>query len=195
LVTKGSVLVASPGGAREGAYPKRILVPLDGSLRTESVLPVAARLAGSEGAEVILAHVVVEPSPNGVLSAKSDVELAKELTNRLESGAERYLEHLRTHVLRDVGAVKTLVARSPDEGRCLLDIIERQAVDFVVLSAHGASCDPARTFGSVTAQLLWHSRVPLLVLQDLHDFAVDAAVESGGRGAPALRAQFAEDAT
>ena len=48
--SRSSVLVArGPHGDRPA--PKRILVPLDGSLRTESVLPIAARIAAAHGAE------------------------------------------------------------------------------------------------------------------------------------------------
>jgi nucleotide-binding universal stress UspA family protein len=37
---------------------QRILVPLDGSTRAESALPVAARLAKASGGSVILLHVL-----------------------------------------------------------------------------------------------------------------------------------------
>ena len=67
-VSRGSVLVApSTSPVPAVISPKRILVPLDGSLRTESVLPTVARIANAYGAEVLLVHVVPEPVPSALL--------------------------------------------------------------------------------------------------------------------------------
>jgi nucleotide-binding universal stress UspA family protein len=194
-VAKGSVFVARSLPQRVASTPRRVLVPLDGSVRTESVLPMAARMAYAEAAEVLLVHVVVEPIPNRVLAASEDVAIARELARRLEVAAKRYLDHLAEHLLRDVPSVRTVVKRQADEGRCLLDLIEREGVDLVVLSAHGASCDPARTFGSVTAQLLWHSPAPLLVIQDLEEIGLGAVRNGEEVAPPTPRGSFGEDAT
>jgi nucleotide-binding universal stress UspA family protein len=168
-----SVFVAhsSAGGhgaaERHATAPKRILVPLDGSLRTESVLPAAVRLANAHGAELLLIHVVQEPVATALLDGPGDMELAQELAARLESGARRYLVHLEHQLAHEITAVHSLVVRHASERQCLLDVTQRENVDLILLSAHGSACDSARSFGSVTAYLLTHSMVPLLVLQDL----------------------------
>lgn len=57
--------------AREAA-PRRLLVPLDGSVRTESVLPTAARIASASGGELLLVHVVQEArSPDSSILLQS----------------------------------------------------------------------------------------------------------------------------
>jgi len=63
--------------------------------------------------------------------------------------------------------VRTLVLRSADEKQTLLEVSQKERCDLVVVAAHGSTCNPALTCGSVTAHLLAHSAVPLLVLQDL----------------------------
>ena len=76
-MTRGSVFIAhSSPAAPSVALPKRILVPLDGSLRTESVLPTAARIARAYGAEILLVHVVQAPIASSVLRAGAELELA-----------------------------------------------------------------------------------------------------------------------
>ncbi|HEV2579991.1 MAG TPA: universal stress protein, partial [Ktedonobacteraceae bacterium] len=40
---------------------KKILVPLDGSVRAESALPVAARIARASGGSIMLVQVVTIP--------------------------------------------------------------------------------------------------------------------------------------
>jgi nucleotide-binding universal stress UspA family protein len=167
-VARGSVLIARPGpaGAIDGA-PKRILVPLDGSLRAESVLPTAVRIASAHDAEMLLAFVVREQVATAVLRAPEDLQTARRLAARLEIGGEVYLNGLRDQLLREGASVRTLVVRSTDERRSILDLSRTERSDLIVLSAHGSTCNPALTCGSVTAHLIAHSVVSLLVLQDL----------------------------
>ena len=188
-VTRGSVFVVHSSAAPSVVVPKRILVPLDGSLRTESVLPTAARIACAYHAELVLVHVVQEPVASSVLRTGEDLELATELAGRLESNAQQYLDTLRDRLAHQVPAVRTLVVRHANERQCLLELSQREHVGLVVLSAHGVACDPARSFGSVTMHLLAHSVAPLLVLQDLatEQARPDALTE---RLAPSLRASY-----
>jgi len=192
-VTRSSVFIAHSSAAARVVMPTRILVPLDGSLRTESVLPTAARLATAYGAELVLVHVVQEPTMSSVLRAGDDLQLATELAARLEASANGYLKGLRVRLTHEVPSVRTLVVRHANERQGLLEVSQREGADLVVLSAHGVACDPARSFGSVTAHLLTHSTVPLLVLQDLPP-QLPHAFELTELHAPALRASFTPEA-
>src|SRR5664280_2478234 len=82
----GLVLLVPPSApeARIVHY-RRLLVPLDGSSRAESTLPLALRLAKAEGAELLLAHVVPVPELTevGPLEA-GDLELRGQLVRRNE---------------------------------------------------------------------------------------------------------------
>lgn len=194
-VIRGSVLIAhASSSAPTVVVPKRILVPLDGSLRTEAVLPTTARIASTFGAELLLVHVVQEPIASSVLCADEDLELAKQLAARLASRAEHYLEGIRDRLAHEVPSVRALVVRHPNERQCLLELSQREQVDLFVLSAHGAACDPARTFGSVTAHLVTHSVLPVLVLQDLPRELLDWPHDIGEQLAPPLRASFPPEA-
>ena len=173
-VARGSVLVArssSPAAERRRCAAKPwILVPLDGSARTEKrVLPTATRIANAHGAELVLVHVVEEPQPTGVLRAAEDLELARELATRLESRAHRYLERIRDSLTREGLAVRALVVRHLDGRQALLEARRqsRAGRSRRPLGTRRATCNAARPFGSVTAHLLANSLVPLLVLQDL----------------------------
>jgi nucleotide-binding universal stress UspA family protein len=194
-VTRGSVLVvrASSRPATDPS-PKRILVPLDGSLRSESVLPTAVRIAGDHGAELLLAFVVVEPAPTAVLRAPEDLGVARELAARLERAGTRYLEGLRGQLERDGAAVRTFVLRGADEKQALLDLSIKERCDLIVLSAHGSTCNPSLTSGSVAAHLLTLSTIPLLVVQDLRDAELrEADGDQREQRAPPLRASFPVD--
>ncbi len=167
-LVRGSVLLVHSATATPLVVaPARILLPLDGSRRGESVLPAAARLANAHHAELLLVHVVQEPLPTALLDAEEDMALAQQLATRLEAAAGQYLSRLQQQLTHDGTAVATLVARHANAWQCLLELSAREHADLVVLSAHGAACDAARSFGSVTTHLLTHSKVPVLVLQDL----------------------------
>jgi nucleotide-binding universal stress UspA family protein len=184
------VFVARSSVAPTVVVPKRILVPLDGSLRTESDLPTAARIASAYDAELLLVHVVQEPVASSVLRAGNGLELATELAAQLETSAEQYLSTVRDRLAREVPAIRTLVVRHTNERQCLIELSQQEHVDLVVLSAHGVACDPARPFGSVTAHLLTHSVVPLLVLQDLAREEQERTDDFTDRLAPPLRASY-----
>lgn len=185
----GSVLVAPP----ETAAPvKRILVAVDGSLRSQSVLPEVAQLARFHGAEVVLMHVVCEPKPTAILCSEQDLSLARSLASRLQVGAERYLTQLRERLFAEVAVVETLVLREADQRRALLDAASQRRADLLVLAAHGATCDAERLFGSVAAYALAHGKLPLLVLQDLPSLerkSVAPSARSSERP-PSVRASF-----
>jgi nucleotide-binding universal stress UspA family protein len=172
--------------------PTRILVPLDGSPRTESVLPAVARIASTYGAEILLVHIVQEPLPTALLRSPDDMDVARRLAQRLESGARRYLDDLGRQLAHEVDAVRTLVVRGANEYQSLLEISQNERTDLMVLSAHGSGCDSTQSFGSVTAYLLTHSTIPLLVLQDLPAKELHP-VTQGSEKPPSLRASYAPE--
>jgi nucleotide-binding universal stress UspA family protein len=185
------LVVRSAGGEKVPPAVTRILLPLDGSPRAESVLPTAARIARAHEAEILLAHIVTEPGPTAMLRAGADLDLAHQLAVRIESRAKQYLEGLCERLRREGLSARSVVTRRADERQSLLDVARTEAVDLVVLSAHGSTCNPARSFGSVAAHLLAHSSVSLLVLQDIPEAGVDRARDAADNDpSPELRASF-----
>jgi nucleotide-binding universal stress UspA family protein len=162
----GSILLTAPQSSAR-VPPNRILVPLDGSLRSECVLPIAADLARLHGAEVLLVHVVTKPTQTAVLSSPDDMRLVSSLASRVQTNAEAYLARIRARLLPDVRAVSTLVIRGTEERQALLDVAVQQAADMLVLTAHGSTCNLGRAFGSVASYLLAHARLPIFVFQDV----------------------------
>lgn len=183
--SSGSILFTQPGGTAS-VPPRRLLVPLDGSVRSESVLPTVVGLARLHAAAVLLVHVVKEPSPTGFLAEEDDLKLARTLASRIEGHAEAYLRRIRAQLLSDVATVETLVVRRDDERKALLDIAAKETSDLIVLTAHGTTCDSEIPFGSVAAYLLTHSTLPLLVFQDLSRHAARALRGSGMRMSPRI---------
>jgi nucleotide-binding universal stress UspA family protein len=194
-LARSSVFIAHSSSTLPAAVtPTRILVPLDGSPRAESVLPSVARIASTYGAEILLVHIVQEPLRTALLRAPDDMDFARRLAQRLESGAIRYLDELRGQLAHEVNGVRTLVARGANEYQSLLEISQKERTDLMVLSAHGSGCDSTQSFGSVTAYLLTHSVIPLLVLQDLPARELQPVLQANEkRTPPSLRASYAPE--
>jgi nucleotide-binding universal stress UspA family protein len=187
--SRGSVFIVPLACAADPRSPQRIVVPLDGSPRTESVLPTVVRLAQPYDAELILLHVTQALLPTSVLHTDEDLELASRLAARLKISAKAYLEGLRSRLMREGVRVRTVVEHHANQRHCIVETAQRERADLIAVAAHGAACDPTRTFGTVTEYLLAHSVVPLLVLQDLPDSELHAP-EYGDKMAPPLRASF-----
>lgn len=187
---RSSVLIAR-GSTEPPTFnrPTRILVPLDGSLRAESVLPTVGSIASAHRARLKLIHVVAEPTPSRVLAAPEDLRVARDLARRLEAQATQYLEATRHHMGYDESLVDTHVDRQIDRRQFLLELSVRERVDLIVLSAHGRTCNVERPFGSVTEHFLTYSKVPILILQDVPRSELQSG-DSDERRAPPLRGSF-----
>lgn len=164
-LASGSVLLVHPTGCR--VPPSHIVVPLDGSARTEAVLPAVITLARASGAEVSLVHVVCDRGATAMLSDPADLELSRRLSERVEISAVGYLERTKARVLHDLPVVHTVVRRSADERRGILEAAQEAGADLIVLAAHGTTCNAEHTFGNVASYLLSRAPTPVLVLQDL----------------------------
>jgi nucleotide-binding universal stress UspA family protein len=165
----GSLLIVpadSPGPSAERIRYARILVPLDGSPRAESALPVAVEIARAHGAALILVHVV--PRPELVCAAPlaaEDLELERRVIERNERVALAYLDQLRTRLAASGLAVRPLLLRDGVRSR-LVRAIEQEDADLVVVSAHGRSGRMDAPCGGVAAHLIEHLTTPLLLLRE-----------------------------
>ncbi len=147
---------------------QRILVALDGSKRAECVLPwvkLFAEQGAGEGVEVVLAHVVLEPElPRLTPASEEDRELVRRLVERNRDEASNYLEGARVRL--GVRAETRLL-----EGRkvatALHDLVEAEAIDLVVLSAHGYGGESRWPFGDVATSFIDYGHTPLLLVQDM----------------------------
>ncbi len=143
----------------------RILLPLDGSLRAESVLPIATRLAQYHQAELLLAHIIARPEMVSRHSPTAeDTALMEEITGRNLAAATHYLEQLQQRLPPET---KTRLLVSDNVITSLHDLIEQEKVDLLILSAHGHSGGSQRPYGNVATNFITYGLVPLLIMQDM----------------------------
>ena len=163
------LLVPADGDRREvsAVRYRRIMVPLDGSARAESVLPIATRLALAHEADLLIAHVTPAPDLTkvGPLTAQ-DLELEQRVIARNERVARSYLDQIRARMSEAGIAARTVISRSGDARTRLARLVRREGVDLIILSAYGRRGPRDTPCGSVAAHLLTQVAAPLLVVRE-----------------------------
>jgi nucleotide-binding universal stress UspA family protein len=144
---------------------RRILVPLDGSQRAEHVLASATALAEGHDAELILVHVVTQPTmmQRMPLTAE-DATLAEQIFERNQIHANKYFEQLRGRLQPKP---QTHVLTNHNVPAVLHNFVNQNEIDLVLLSAHGHSGEGRWPFGSIVSSFVNFGMTPLLIMQDM----------------------------
>ena len=139
----------------------KILVPLDGSELSESVLGhVIAVAKGCREPEVVLTRVryPLDKSVEDTLDAK----IAAELDEVYQEEAVNYLDKVAAD-LRNQGLVVSTVVLSGNPAEEILKYVRENGVDLIIMSTHGRSGVSRLFFGSVADKIVRHSEVPVLI--------------------------------
>ena len=162
-----SLLLVPPEAKQPAVVPyQKLLVPLDGSFRAESVLPVALRIAHNCGAEIVLIHVLAQLDTIEAQSFKEDAdELCSKLKEQNEQRARSYLEKLRSRFRAQGFIVNEMVMSDGDPRDRLRQVALDLGADLIVVSSHGRSGLSDVACGSVTAYLADHAPCPLLIIR------------------------------
>ncbi|HZR43289.1 MAG TPA: universal stress protein [Ktedonobacteraceae bacterium] len=144
---------------------KRILVPLDGSIRAEQVLPVAARLARASGGAVVLLRVISTPFDFAWSSSSASSIETPGGTEGEHGRAMRYLTRIATSNLLDgIGVISEVVGGVAAE--MILSVANVQHVDLIVMSSHGQTGVKRWLQGSVAHKVVRHSCIPVLLVHE-----------------------------
>lgn len=137
----------------EGRF-RRVLIPLDGSEVSSSILPLATAFARLYESEVILIHCVPP-----LMSYPSHAQMELEVTE--EKGLE-VLEPSRKAMAEAGLRVRTLV-RAEYPASAILDAAQGERVDLVAMTTHGRTGLARWAFGSVAEKVIRHCPCPVIV--------------------------------
>lgn len=144
---------------------KRILLPLDGSQRAESVLQIAEEITRVHEAELLATHVIQQPEmPRRKPLSLEDTQLAEKVIDRNRAEATDYLAELKH---RFNMPLETHLFVSNNAASSLLKFAEKENIDLVMLTAHGVSGVTDWPYGNVVLSFIAYGITPLLVYQDL----------------------------
>lgn len=165
-IVNGSVmLVPSTQAGKAPIRYRTVLIPLDGSSRSESALPIGFGIAVAHGAEMLLVHAI--PSVDLIEADPLEVEaitLRDQLCLRNERAAEHYLRRFQSRLPPNL-RTRVRVLASGDARHTLLRAAVEYHADLMVLSSTGQSGHPDMLVGSVADYLINHLNIPVLLVR------------------------------
>lgn len=168
LNSQSEAILMIPDSAERSAKQgiRRILVPIDGSARSESALGQAVTLAKAENAALLLCYVAPEPGLTefGVIDSKA-VELNEAVTKRNTSAGRAHLNRITNRLAHHDLKISTYIVPGGDARRVLLETGEKEGVDFVVMATHGQSGHSDVPVGDVARFILDRAEVPVLMVR------------------------------
>lgn len=165
-IVSGSVLIVP--STRIGDAPirfRKVLIPLDGSSRSECALPLGLGIAAAHDAEIVLVHAapeidLTEVGPPGAEA----ISLRDRLRRRNEQAGARYLQRVRSR-LPSGPATRLRVLPSGDPRHALARAVVEEHADLLLLSCMGQSGHPDMSVGSVADYLINHMDIPVLLVR------------------------------
>jgi nucleotide-binding universal stress UspA family protein len=156
-----------PAGA--GPFPiadrgLRMLIPLDGSERSEEILPVAAGLADAFGATMLLLESArpEPPASNPVEARNQLLRVGTIATEHAIDGARDHLERIAVGLRAGAREVEVHAVTGPP-GPTIVAEARAQRADVVAMSTHGRGGLARLVLGSVAEHVLREGGLPMLV--------------------------------
>lgn len=140
---------------------ERALIPLDGSMVAEGIIPFILQTAGPLGLDVTLLRVVTPSRPAAAVEAGPVV---LDNTEELSAEAEAYLLPVAAE-LRANGIRVTSEVRRGDPVDEILGAIRDSKADLVIMTTHGRTGFGRLLFGSVAEAVLRHADVPVILMR------------------------------
>lgn len=145
--------------------PKKILVPVDFSDRSEISLAKALEIAENVGSKVVIVHVI-EKKDNDLIS----MYLSKEQLEKINSDIKEFAEKQMDELVAKVGTGKTvdiekrIVFGVPYD--VIVDLTEKEDFDLVVIASHGRSGLEKFFYGSTTEKVVRRAACSVLLVKE-----------------------------
>jgi len=150
---------------------KKIMVPLDGSVLAECVLPHVDGFVSGCQVETVVFVRVVEPTHYSVISPTANPQFSKTLQENAKmmeedekSSAETYLKGVVSRVKQGGLTYKTEVLVGAVADR-LVDYVDANGIELVLIATHGRSGISRWVRGSIADRGLRSSSAPVLMVR------------------------------
>jgi nucleotide-binding universal stress UspA family protein len=143
---------------------KKILVPLDGSLLAECVIPHLEALAKASDGEVELISVIepVEIPTRGKIALSEDD--LKQINREAKKEAHNYLDQIAVRLSKSNIRVHPIIL-SGKPAESLIDYIADNDVDLLIMATHGRSGISKLFWGSIAEKVLRAVSIPVLLVK------------------------------
>jgi nucleotide-binding universal stress UspA family protein len=138
---------------------QKILVADDGSVFARKAIDKAIEFARKEETVVICVNVIEDFCPIGL--TEIDCTTVRELQTK-ESNT--IIEHA-IQKFRGEGISAQVISEIGSPAETIIAVAQREGVDMIIAASHGKHGAKKFALGSVTARLIEHSPVPVLVMK------------------------------
>ena len=142
-----------------GGQVQKIIVADDGSVFAQKAIDKAVELAKKEESEIICVNVMEDYCPIGLTEIDCNVvkELQMKEANTIASvAAEKF---------KNAGVRARVKIETGNPSEIIIDVAKKESADLIIAASHGKHGAKKFALGSVTARLIEHSPVPVLVMK------------------------------
>jgi nucleotide-binding universal stress UspA family protein len=138
---------------------QKIIVADDGSGFSQKAIDKAIEIAKKEESIIICVNVMEDFCPIGLTEIDCNVvrELQLKESNTITSSA---LEKFKNE-----GVNVKIITETGSPAEMIIEVAKREGADMIIAASHGRHGAKKFAFGSVTARLIEHSPVPVLVMK------------------------------
>src|SRR5262245_35526139 len=141
---------------------KRALIPLDGSMIAESIVPFVLQIAGPLDMEVTLFRVVVPTPP---IAMENHRDISTDQGDKRGIDAEEYLAAIAGELRAKGLRVDTRVRVGDDAVAEILAAARDVGADLIAMTTHGRGGLGRLLFGSVAEAVLRQAEVPVFLMR------------------------------
>ena len=143
---------------------KHILIPTDGSPVAEKAIAAGVNLAAEMGAAVT-GYYAVEPPPTHLYGEGylADRKLVEELERRALENAKQSVAKIAEAAKAAGVKCETVVGKAVVPYKGIVDAAQKNKCDAIFMASNGHRGLTGLLLGSVTQQVLTHSKIPVLV--------------------------------
>ena len=138
---------------------QKILVADDGSGYAQKAIDKAVELAKKEESEIICVTVMEDYCPIGL------TEIDCNVVRDLQIKESRAITANATEKFKKAGIDAKMIVETGSPAEMIIEVAKREGVDMIIAASHGKHGAKKFAFGSVTARLIEHSPVPVLVMK------------------------------
>lgn len=138
---------------------QKLIVADDGSTFAQKAINKSIELAKKEESEIICVNVIEDFCPIGLTEIDCNVvrELQmKEANTIIAAAVEKF---------KKAGVNARVIIEMGSPAEIIIEVAKREGADMIIAASHGKHGAKKFAFGSVTARLIEHSPIPVLVMK------------------------------
>ena len=145
---------------------KHILIPTDGSRVAATAIEAGVAMAKEMGARVT-GYCAQEPVPTHIYGEGyiADKALSAEFERRAREHAQRCVDEVATAAKAQGVPFEPLVTMASLPYRGIIEAAQERKCDVIFIASHGYRGLASLLLGSVTHEVLTHSKIPVLVFR------------------------------